>query len=301
MKFKYCRKNFGDELNHIIWPHFFSKIDARQNEVFLGIGSIIGMFYFDEYSKQKVHVFSSGYALGKPETYGEIPKLGKNYNIICVRGPKTAKILNLPPSKGLLDGAYLLRELNIPEPKKIKGKIGLILNHESSDKFEWEKLAFDLDLLWIDPEENVYTIIDKIRSCDKIITEALHGGIVADLYGIPWVPIKIYKHINIFKWEDWWESLSLDQVKFIDLPRVFHNIQIQNNIYHRVRIKFLTNIFSFLYDRIINSFNLYIFKRKISNIIKKNDGNLSERSLMNTKIDEMLLRLNAFIKSNKID
>ena len=42
-----------------------------------------------------------------------------------------------------------------------------------------------------------------------MITEALHGAIVADALRVPWMPVSSYHTILPFKWEDWCRSVGL--------------------------------------------------------------------------------------------
>lgn len=50
---------------------------------------------------RKWYVLSSGVGYGFPPSH-----FGKdNWNILCVRGPLSANILNLPPEKFITDGA----------------------------------------------------------------------------------------------------------------------------------------------------------------------------------------------------
>jgi succinoglycan biosynthesis protein ExoV len=53
-----------------------------------------------------------------------------------------------------------------------------------------------------------------------IITEAMHGAIVADTYNIPWIPVFTYASFNFFKWNDWAASLDMS-INFKKLPRIY--------------------------------------------------------------------------------
>lgn len=62
----------------------------------------------------------------------------------------------------------------------------------------------------LDVRLNPRDFIEKLWSCESVLTEAMHGAIFADAYGIPWVPLRLYVHINEFKWKDWWASLGIE-------------------------------------------------------------------------------------------
>jgi succinoglycan biosynthesis protein ExoV len=42
-----------------------------------------------------------------------------------------------------------------------------------------------------------------------VVTEAMHGAIVADTLRIPWIPVVCSPEIATFKWRDWTASLDL--------------------------------------------------------------------------------------------
>ena len=88
--------NFGDELNTYMWDKLLPAgfLDDRPDELFLGIGSII----FDTYPKQaRKYVMGSGYA-----GYTSPPDLiDGSWDVIFVRGPRTAERLKLPAEKAI--------------------------------------------------------------------------------------------------------------------------------------------------------------------------------------------------------
>ncbi|MCK7493605.1 MAG: polysaccharide pyruvyl transferase family protein [Comamonadaceae bacterium] len=52
-------------------------------------------------------------------------------------------------------------------------------------------------------------MIEAIRSCDLLLTETMHGAIVADLYRVPWVAVTCTDIVHSLKWRDWLSSLRL--------------------------------------------------------------------------------------------
>ena len=93
MKLTYCEvNNFGDKLNPIIFNYLLSDVlDNNDEELFVGIGSILG-FEKLRNNKKKI-VFTTGYAYHNP------PHLDDTWDIICVRGPLTAKALQISEKK----------------------------------------------------------------------------------------------------------------------------------------------------------------------------------------------------------
>jgi len=66
-----------------------------------------------------------------------------------------------------------------------------------------------LDLTFIDPQQQVDDVLDAIGSTSLLITEALHGAIVADALRVPWVPVSASPAVLDVKWQDWCQSVGL--------------------------------------------------------------------------------------------
>ncbi len=94
-------RNFGDELNTLIWPRLLPDFfDDDPAEVFLGIGSILDARHAADAVK-----LAAGAGYGG---YEPLPALDASWVIHWVRGPRTARLLGLPESRGLGDPAMLL-------------------------------------------------------------------------------------------------------------------------------------------------------------------------------------------------
>ncbi len=72
-------------------------------------------------------------------------------------------------------------------------------------------------MTYIDPAAPVEDTLDKIRSSRLLITEAMHGAIVADALRVPWIPVRTNPGVLEFKWQDWTASLDLEH-EFHALP-----------------------------------------------------------------------------------
>ncbi|NEQ81736.1 MAG: polysaccharide pyruvyl transferase family protein [Moorea sp. SIO2I5] len=223
-------KNFGDALNPLIFNHFmgFNILNESSDVELLGIGTILGL----KQSPLPKVVFSSGCS-DNEATYGSVPVLDERYDIRCVRGPLTAKALNLPPSTAVTDGAVLVREVLPRCVEAVPGKIGFIPHHKSLDFYPyWSQIAQTCGLNFLDVREEPKSFIQKLWQCEVVITEAMHGAIVADTYGIPWIPIKLYPHINSFKWMDWSLSVGIE-IQFLNSPVRLHT----SNFFMQLMIK----------------------------------------------------------------
>lgn len=203
-------KNFGDALNPLVFerllPGFF---DDDDREVFIGIGSIIGLAKPTPRTTRRIY-FSSGFAAGAPGTYGKLPVISPADDIVCVRGPLTARAWGIPPEKAVVDGAMLVGRLLDVRPSGRRMPY-TYMPHVGSFSFfkDWKTLLEDLGIELIDPADDPMTVLQAIKDSEVVIAEAMHGAIVADALGVPWVPAALYDTINAFKWQDFTASVGL--------------------------------------------------------------------------------------------
>lgn len=52
-------------------------------------------------------------------------------------------------------------------------------------------------------------VIQRIAKAPLVITESLHGAIIADALRVPWIPIALSPSFNSYKWEDWGQSMQM--------------------------------------------------------------------------------------------
>jgi succinoglycan biosynthesis protein ExoV len=285
--------NFGDALNPILFKHLLPEFfDEDKEEYFLGIGSVFGISPFDEKAK-KIHVFSSGFA------YGEPPKIDDRYNILCVRGPITAKTLNLDPKLAVADGALLISELYKAKEKKYNYSF---MPHCLSDKknTKWKLICDKLGINYISPTINSTNSVEKIcyelSSTEILITEALHGAIIAQAFNVPWIPIQIYNHINLIKWEDF--ALSLD-LKFSanQIGKTFSN----DFLYKKFVQKTKLSPPKFAFDLIADTTKYLIWNEdklvsKLENLMKQQPVINAKEDLVNLRKEQLLEILYKFRK-----
>jgi succinoglycan biosynthesis protein ExoV len=53
-------------------------------------------------------------------------------------------------------------------------------------------------------------VLESLRRTGVLLTEAMHGAIVADALRIPWIAVRTRSAIKTFKWEDWCRSMDLE-------------------------------------------------------------------------------------------
>lgn len=198
--YKDKRGNFGDDLNAWLWnrllPDFF---DDDDSSIFVGIGTLLNSLLPS--SPIKV-VFSSGVG------YKNLPSLVRDsWKIYCVRGPLSAAKLGIDKKKAITDGAALLKTMEFPDQEK-KYDISFIPHHWSH-RPKWGGFFKKIGINYVDPSESVDFVLTEIKKSKLVITESMHGAIVADVFRVPWIPVKLHKHILDFKWHDWCQSLGL--------------------------------------------------------------------------------------------
>jgi succinoglycan biosynthesis protein ExoV len=84
----------------------------------------------------------------------------------------------------------------------------------------WRCVCADVGIGYINPQGEVETVIAQIRDCEVLLTEAMHGAIIADALAHPWLPVRIDDRILDFKWLDWCDSVGLEYQPQ-RLPRLF--------------------------------------------------------------------------------
>ncbi|NTS78908.1 polysaccharide pyruvyl transferase family protein [Catenovulum sp. SM1970] len=196
--------NFGDELNAVMWqgliePDYF---DDNAEELFLGIGSIIWDKYPD--SAKKI-VVGSGYG-----GYTQVPNVKDgSWDFCFVRGPRTAKALGIDAKLAITDAAILTHYLNLPKQEK-KHKVSFMPHFKSIVRGNWQQTCQQAGIHFIDPRDDVESILREIQASEVLLTEAMHGAILADTLRTPWIAMEpiLAKHRS--KWFDWSESMELD-------------------------------------------------------------------------------------------
>jgi len=204
MKLFYCKVttgNFGDDLNPWLWPKLLPGIiDEDGSTLFVGIGSIMNQFIPD--APLKI-VFGSGVGYGTPPVIDE-----RKWKIYCLRGPLSAKALHLPPETGITDAAILVTKVPLVMPEKIY-RLSYMPHKTSAALGAWEDVCTEAGIHYINPGWPVERVLSDILSTKLLITEAMHGAIVADAFRIPWIPVRSFYKILRFKWMDWCQSLGM--------------------------------------------------------------------------------------------
>lgn len=197
--------NFGDDMNLWFWDHFLPDWrDCYPDRTLFGIGTILGTKILRRHDKVLVCGSGSGYGGLGPVDPGRV-------RISWVRGPLTARLLGLDDSVAITDPASLLTIM--PEfaslPRGGNGTIFIPHRATAQLAINWDRIGRMCNLRVVLPNQDAKEVIRKIIGADLVVTESMHGAIMADAFRIPWVPIKISNEFNDHKWNDWAAGLGL--------------------------------------------------------------------------------------------
>jgi len=272
--------NFGDDLNPYILKQLCPGFEeVSDNRVLYMIGTILfdgfvgtkGIKQFE--TKEKI-VFGSGIRyINNP------PKIDNTWNVRFLRGPLSSTVLLREANHFITDPAYLVRSL--PVFKSISSKkthrISVIPHFLSLDKLDWPKLCKELGVNFINPSErNLELILEQIAGSELVITEAMHGAIIADALRVPWKRVKWFSHfyeqemVSEFKWADWLASMDLKNISST-LP---YN-RFLKEVDKRLDIGFLKN------------FRIGPVKESFESILKDDLYQLSDDTLLENKMEQL--------------
>ena len=206
---KIKKNNWGDDLNIYIFKMLtpqkiqfvpFERLYFAPNvKKYSLIGSIIG-----DYDLDNTIIYGSGAITSNPDIKGRPEK------VLSVRGPLTRDVLikngiDCPAVYG--DPALLLPLVYKPQIKNNE-RIGIIPHYRTLEtnwlEDEWiSDLKKNNEIVVIDMSkyENWTDIIDLICSCKMVLSESLHGLIVAESYSIPSVWVEIIPHNLPWEWD----------------------------------------------------------------------------------------------------
>lgn len=209
-------RNFGDDLNEWIWdaltPHL--KDRGREDDVLIGLGSILHGNRLRPY-KSRIAIMGPGYNGGETIDAGTFERC----RFYAVRGPRTKAKFALDDSVAMLDPGALVSDLQAPAQDShqrvlfIPHRANLL---EQASRFPLDDIVTEAGLELLSPALDSRLVLERISGASLVVTESLHGAIVADAYRVPWVAVKFGPLFTPYKWQDWGSSLDVD-IDFIDL------------------------------------------------------------------------------------
>tara|TARA_R110000744_G_scaffold244141_1_gene361056 strand:- start:9460 stop:10359 length:900 start_codon:yes stop_codon:yes gene_type:complete len=286
--------NFGDDINPWLWPKLIPESASNKDSYFLGIGSILhteNRHFLNIENKKKI-IFGTG--IRPSNTYKKF-SLDENWEVKFLRGPLSAKYLG-NSHEYITDAAYAVRQLNsfvdIQNTEK-KYEISIMPYFNSMKYFDWERIAKNLGYHFISPysENGVEHTLREIAASKYLISEAMHGAILADVLRVPWhrfvltTPYTEGERVSDFKWNDWMESIDIFNPDTSFIP-FYQKSRLHEPIRKFTRNMVSVNFFAkgHVQDKLIKSLN------HISNFSMSNDSVLGE---IDTKIHEKIVGFNS--------
>jgi len=191
-------KNFGDRLNDYIFqgltPLAF-RVPVLKN---LPDGTALGVGTLLNYK-----MLSDCTILGSGTNGEQVPGIDLNYSF--VRGRLTAEKLKLPKKYSVGDTAFGVRGYFESLAGQQIHEIGIIPHYRNLPVIEDDRVI-RVDMPYAQ-------FIKRVSQCKIILTEAMHGAILADCLRIPWAPVSIDSErypISRFKWNDFASVLDIE-------------------------------------------------------------------------------------------
>lgn len=208
MKLHYFRSphgNFGDDLNAWLWPELLPGLwdEGADGITFVGVGTILNRLV--PQTRLKI-------VLGSGVGYSPLPANlhDGSWSFLGVRGPLSARAAGLAPETAITDGAILIGAIDgmVRRESERSGDVVFIPHVSSTETGAWEDICAALGVTHIDPRWDFHRVFSLIGNARLVLTEAMHGAIVADTLRVPFVPLVSSREISSFKWMDW--TLSMD-------------------------------------------------------------------------------------------
>jgi len=211
----YESENWGDALSPVL-IQFLSglkpfqikeyTINPKNEPIYTVIGSILDCpLLKNQKILKNTIVWGTGFIAESGRLHG-IPK-----QICAVRGPFTRDNIlksgiKCPEVYG--DPALLYSRVYKPVKNK-RYKLGIIPHYIEKENNLLMKFKNDPDIILIDIEGPINTVVDQVCSCKYIASSSLHGIIAADAYGIPSLYMKLSDRVvgNGFKFRDYFGSV----------------------------------------------------------------------------------------------
>lgn len=205
--------NLGDELSRLILERIFElnvQFSTLHAADMLSVGSVLGMALDHPAVSDRtkpLHVVGSG-AMHQLER-GELPDCLRFHS---VRGAITRSALGAKDTDAVTlgDPGLLCADLFEPEYRK-NGTIGVILHHSRLHDTALRAKFNHLPIEFLDIRTDDYdAFTQQMANCSVILSESLHGLILADAYSIPnaWLSFGRLHSGGNFKFFDYFSTVD---------------------------------------------------------------------------------------------
>ncbi|MEL6815118.1 MAG: polysaccharide pyruvyl transferase family protein [Cyanobacteria bacterium J06598_3] len=293
--------NFGDELNHWLWPKLCGEstlFDDDASTTFLGTGTLLNNQLKSRIpAARRIVIFGTGAGYEQP-----LKQLPATWDIQCVRGPFSARLLGLEPHKAITDGGLLVSQVFKPAQTTRSGYSFMPHIHSAHAAAEcWQRICQEANIRYIDPRWPIEEVLNAIASSEGLLAEAMHGAIVADALRVPWIPVTSSPRIYAFKWQDWCASMGLPYLphrlpSLEDYPRWGRGLRSGSlSMRHWLRASLESAVTTAQYA-------LFSDERAIVSRLKtvaKQQPYLSAESTFSTKLDSLQTCFDQFISNSE--
>jgi succinoglycan biosynthesis protein ExoV len=250
-------RNFGDALNPWMWPQLLNGyLDQDPTAAFIGIGTLL-----NDRLREKVREAARIVVLGAGAGYGPKPVIDETWHIYSVRGPLTADRLGIGRERVSTDSAALIRTVYQPSLEK-QHDFAYMPHFRHGGVAAWRIVARRLGIGFVDPTLPVSAVLEGIATTKVLVTEALHGAVVADALRVPWIAVRGNDRVNAFKWQDWCASLDL--------------------AYEPLRVPSLQPRTRF--ERALRAFKLGTAARELTRVLETAHAHLSDDDVLDARI-----------------
>lgn len=192
--------NFGDRLNEFFWHRAApGLLDDDTSALVLGMGTIFNEWFFEKLDPDALRIIIGSGSGDK----GPLPSLTPDVRIYGVRGPLTASYFGLGQDMIIGDPAILLSRFSDLRSTSARQGVGFMPHCHTLDDWDWETTCKEAGLIFVNPRGEPHEVIRQISSLKSIVTEAMHGAIVADAVRTPWTAVRISHRFWASKWSDW--------------------------------------------------------------------------------------------------
>lgn len=148
--------------------------------------------------------------LGSGSGYGAPPPIDSRWSFHAVRGLRTARALGLDPDRAVADSAYLVGSLDWASVREERGEVIVIPHHRSLRYVDWAQVCERAGARFLSPLLPAAEFMKVIAGARLVLTEAMHGAILADIVRVPWQGFEFGGQFNAEKWLDWSEMFDLN-------------------------------------------------------------------------------------------
>ncbi|MGH1424004.1 MAG: polysaccharide pyruvyl transferase family protein [Pseudooceanicola sp.] len=198
--------NFGDDLNEFLWDALLPGWrDWDAGTTLVGVGTILNATHFPVTRPGRFLVLGSGVGNGPPPDISDPAR----WDIRSLRGPRSARALNLPESVGVIDPAIMLSDL--PEfTGHTRDARPIFIPHISSlGHFDWDAICARAGIDFVSPCGEASAVITRIAKAPLVLAESMHAAIIADTLRTPWIGVRVSAKFDAAKWQDWADSLGI--------------------------------------------------------------------------------------------